>query len=287
MRRTGLVGSWLGAVAVGAVASGDVVVIEPGKDNTIFANGNSNGAGDSLFSGRTGNFSGQIVQRAVIAFDVAGVVPAGATIQSASLSLYLLQASAMGGPTTHDLRRLLADWGEGMSMGVGGAGDLPQEGDATWTNTFYPDQLWAVAGGDFSLSTSSSQTIGTLPGRYDFGSSPAMVADVQTWLDDPASSFGWIVIGDEVTPNSSKRFGSREIFDAGFRPLLTIEFEPPPPPPCPWDCGGDGNDMVDTVDFLALLGQWGQLGTSCDFSGGGVDTVDFLELLGHWGPCPK
>jgi len=54
---------------------------------------------------------------------------------------------------------------------------------------------------------------------------------------------------------------------------------------CPWDCG-DGNGSVDTVDFLALLGEWGQVGTPCDISGGGVDTVDFLDLLANWGPCP-
>ncbi len=56
--------------------------------------------------------------------------------------------------------------------------------------------------------------------------------------------------------------------------------------PCPWDCGGDNNGDVGIVDFLALLGQWTQVGTSCDFDGGGVGIVDFLDLLAHWGPCP-
>jgi len=55
--------------------------------------------------------------------------------------------------------------------------------------------------------------------------------------------------------------------------------------PCPWDCGDD-NGVVDTIDFLALLGQWGQVGTSCDADGQGVGVTAFLELLGHWGPCP-
>jgi len=56
---------------------------------------------------------------------------------------------------------------------------------------------------------------------------------------------------------------------------------------CPWDCGNHNNE-VDTVDFLTLIGQWGQAGVSCDFGLGtvGVDTSDFLALLGHWGPCP-
>ena len=54
---------------------------------------------------------------------------------------------------------------------------------------------------------------------------------------------------------------------------------------CPWDCA-DGDGIVGIVDFLALLAQWGQVGTSCDFDGDGVGITDFLTLLGVWGPCP-
>ena len=54
---------------------------------------------------------------------------------------------------------------------------------------------------------------------------------------------------------------------------------------CPWDCNDGGTDgTVGIVDFLALLGQWGNPG-SCDFDGGGVGITDFLELLANWGPC--
>ncbi len=59
---------------------------------------------------------------------------------------------------------------------------------------------------------------------------------------------------------------------------------------CPWDTNGDG--VVDTVDFLALLQQWGacQVGVICTGDNNGdcvVDSVDFLALLEHWGPCPS
>ncbi len=57
-----------------------------------------------------------------------------------------------------------------------------------------------------------------------------------------------------------------------------------PAAPCPWDCA-DGNGVVDTVDFLALLAGWGA-GGPCDFDGGGVSTTDFLALLAEWGACP-
>ena len=56
------------------------------------------------------------------------------------------------------------------------------------------------------------------------------------------------------------------------------------PPPCPWDCG-DFDGIVGILDFLAILAQWGQVGTPCDFDGGGVGINDFLALLANWGPC--
>jgi hypothetical protein len=52
---------------------------------------------------------------------------------------------------------------------------------------------------------------------------------------------------------------------------------------CPWDCG-DMNGVVDTIDFLTLLAQWGTV-NPCDIDGGGVGVTDFLDMLGHWGPC--
>jgi hypothetical protein len=57
-------------------------------------------------------------------------------------------------------------------------------------------------------------------------------------------------------------------------------------PACPWDCGEPPDGQVDVVDFLTLLAQWGQVGTSCDFNGGGVDITDFLKMIGSWGACP-
>jgi hypothetical protein len=56
--------------------------------------------------------------------------------------------------------------------------------------------------------------------------------------------------------------------------------------PCPWDCEPAPDGNVGVTDFLAMLAEWGQVGTSCDFDGGGVGITDFLKLLGEWGPCP-
>ncbi len=58
---------------------------------------------------------------------------------------------------------------------------------------------------------------------------------------------------------------------------------------CPQDCApGGGDGEVGIADFLALLAQWGQAGTTCDFDGGpGVGIGEFLDLLGQWGTCNK
>ena len=278
--------AWIAAGLAGVlapIAVADVVVVTATRDNSIFDNGNSNGAGDAIFSGRTGDFGGEeIVQRGLVAFSVADDVPAGSRVVSASVELTLIQASPMGVDTIYTLHRLISDWGEGTSSAAGGTGAPPTPGDATWTNTFYPNQFWATTGGDFSATVSASQTVTTVPAVYTWGSTLQLVADVQSMLDDPSSDFGWVLIGDEATPFSARKFASKDNPGVIFHPMLIIEFEP-----CPWDCG-NGDGVVGINDFLALLAQWGSIGTSCDFGLGppGVGINEFLDLLANWGPCP-
>jgi len=53
---------------------------------------------------------------------------------------------------------------------------------------------------------------------------------------------------------------------------------------CTGDCG-ETDGVVDVLDFLAVLTQWGMTGTSCDFLANGVDTGDLLTVLASWGVC--
>jgi hypothetical protein len=62
------------------------------------------------------------------------------------------------------------------------------------------------------------------PGPYRF-ESPGLAADVQSWLESPGEDFGWILIGDETGPTTSKRFASRESEDPAVAPALVIRFE--------------------------------------------------------------
>jgi subtilisin-like proprotein convertase family protein len=72
-------------------------------------------------------------------------------------------------------------------------------------------------------------------------------------------------------------------FSGGGTGTLTVSCQPVSS--CPWDCD-DHDGTVGVVDFLELLAQWGQVGTSCDIDGGGAGITDFLSMLAHWGSCP-
>jgi hypothetical protein len=50
-----------------------------------------------------------------------------------------------------------------------------------------------------------------------------MTARVQAWVDQPATNFGWLLLGDELTNRSAKGLYSREA-PANVQPKLTIEF---------------------------------------------------------------
>jgi hypothetical protein len=58
-----------------------------------------------------------------------------------------------------------------------------------------------------------------------------MVADVQSWLDDPEGNYGWLLKGNEEDRATARRFGSRESENPEARPRLTVEYILPPPGP--------------------------------------------------------
>lgn len=275
---------WVLAAFVVGTASADTVTLTTIKDNTLYSTGTtSNGAGTGLYCGRTGLNGGPTVQRSVFAFDVGAVVPPGSTVTSATLTLVLVAWSPNNQATqTHSIYRLLADWGEGESMGDSGMGAPAEPGDATWLHTFYPTDFWAQPGGDFVAVASASASVMPLLMPYTWGSTERMVADVQCWLDEPGCNFGWLMRGNETGLNTAKRFASKEWFDPAERPLLTIEFTPPPPPECPADLDDDGE--VAITDLLILLAAWG--GAGGDVTGDGVTAIaDLLALLAEWGLC--
>jgi hypothetical protein len=219
-----LVLSALGFVG-GTSVSATIINITPSKDNTLYeydpAEGDhSNGAGFHFFAGE--NAMGEL-RRGVLAFDIAGTIPAGSTITAVSLTMNMSMTPA--GALTIDLHKLLADWGEGTSHAPMGEGDgaPATPNDATWRHRFFDTIFWTIQGGDFSATVSAGQLVGGV-GQYTW-SSAQMIADVQSWLDNPAGNFGWLVLGDEAAIATAKRFDTRE---SASPAMLTIQYIPGP-----------------------------------------------------------
>lgn len=233
-----------------ASASAANISLAPSKDNTLIqvtaANVQqlSNGQGD-IFVGRT-NQDGQgpatiSKRRGLIAFDVAGSgIPAGATITAVSLTVR--DVMGLNGDRATNLYRTTADWGEGSSFFSGGVGAPATEGDATWFYRLYnattpaASTPWTTPGGDYNaLSSGSSIISDDLGGGQLFtwtsAANPQLLADVQSWLTNPAANFGWTMIGEESLGQTAKRLNSGESNVApNVPPQLTIEYAVVPEP---------------------------------------------------------
>ena len=163
----------------------DTVTLNPVKDNTLFEPiaqdgflDRSDGAGPTMFTGKVkdadadpGPGTRPAVRRGVLAFNIAGDIPAGATIDSVQLTLYCDKVATTT-LRSLGLRRLTSDWGEGTSNtgnSQQGRGEPPTTGDATWHHTFYPSQFWTALGGDFSPANSATRTVANT-GFYTWGS---------------------------------------------------------------------------------------------------------------------
>jgi len=208
----------------GTLATAGTVNINPNKDNTLYEydpvdGDRSNALGFHFFAGETGMNE---LRRGVLAFDISNNLPFGAVITAASLSVNMSRT-----PTNTayvmELHKLLADWGEGTSIAPGEEGDgAPATPiDATWRHRFFDTIFWSTQGGDFSATVSASQSVGAI-GQYTW-SSAQMVADVQGWLDIPATNFGWLMLGDESVFLTAKRFDTRE---SANPPVLAITYVP-------------------------------------------------------------
>ncbi|MCK4558336.1 MAG: DNRLRE domain-containing protein [Calditrichia bacterium] len=199
------------------------IILYADRDNTLYEDSNgslSNGSGSYFFTGKDNK---EVVKRGLLYFDISLDIPAGSLIDSVFLILYMSNTKA--GPEPVTIHRVLTDWGEGASDASGneGAGDSSATDDATWIHRFYDSDLWIKPGGDFDSTLSTDQTVDTV-GFYTWGSPEKMVGDMQDWLDNPDENFGWILIGNEDSTGSIKRFDSRENSTEANRPQLLVYY---------------------------------------------------------------
>jgi hypothetical protein len=161
------------------------------------------------------------IQRGLLRFSFEDI-PSGAVVTGVTLRLV-----AIGGPreaSDFDLNRLLVEWSESGATWVTRLSATP------WT------AAGAAAGADYVTPASimgqlTPVPMGGPPTTNDF-SSPGMVEDVQLWLNDPGTNFGWILHATGGMAGTGRQVASRE--DPTRKPMLIVEYtlsEPPPATP--------------------------------------------------------
>lgn len=263
-----------------------VAVLSPLKDNTLYEDVNgqlSNGQGIYIFCGKTG---ANLLRRALIAFDLSSI-PTNAIVTSATLSMFLSQAA--GGAQPISLSVVSQDWGEGASDAgdPGGAGTQAAPNDATWLHTFYNTNFWNNPGGDFSPTVSATTTVSSINTTY-FWSGSGLAADVQSWVSNPTTNFGWVVRGNEVSGGVAQRFNSGE--NSLGPPQLTVTFSVPTPTPTPVTISGNidycSNPSANAVPGVTLT-LTGDAGGSTLSDGSGNYAFTNLVAGGNYTITPS
>lgn len=186
----------------------------------------------------------------------ADLVPAGATITSATLSFWTGEVSSDGSRDWMGLHRMLIDW----------------DSSATWAslvNGVSADGIEAEAVADSARIASTADTWAA----FD------VTATVQAWVNNPASNLGWVVL-----PSGSDgwRCFSSDSPDVSRRPLLSVTFVAPT---CRADLNGDG--AVTSADFFAFLVAFFSGDAAADFDADLVVTSNdfFLFLVEFFAGC--
>ncbi|MEM9414490.1 MAG: DNRLRE domain-containing protein [Planctomycetota bacterium] len=215
------------------------------------------------------------IHRAVFWMDIAGLLPSGAIVNSASFEF---DVTRQGGPqgsagNTFSLHRVLTDWDEGT--GTGNLGSVTNDG-ATWDNATAAT-TWTTPGGDFASTDSGQAFVDyTGPGSQTFSLGNAqLAADVQAMLDGTVSNYGFLLLPiDESAQGSAMRITSRE---GGNAARLVIDFTV-----VSGDINADG--FVGAADLDLLLANWGTSSAMSDADGDGtVGQGDLDIVISQWG----
>ena len=192
---------------------------------------------------------GSPVNRALFRFDLS-VLPTNAIINDVSLEL-TVTLHPIG--ATFELHRMLSSW---------------SESEATWNNRFVTPSPtpWAaggaLAGTDFISDGSAAASL--ISGVNTFNA-PGLTADVQTWVNNPGSNLGWILMASGEPAATGEQVGSRE--DPVTTPVLAVTYTVAAPP---------------VIFGVHQVGN--QICFSFDAQGGFAYTVEFRNSLtaGNW-----
>jgi subtilisin family serine protease len=199
-------------------AAADTSLLENNPDNNL-------GGAEEITAGTSAQGK---KSRGLLKFDISAHIPANATITLALLKASVVNAPTNLAETTFGLYRILREWGEGTK--TGSSGQPATANEATWNHRRTSSEAWGAPGGmaatDYVAESSALTSTVAGPGGYYFNTSPGLIADVQAWVSNPSTNFGWMVIGQsEATVRTERRFGSREA--SNDPPRLIVEFTLP------------------------------------------------------------
>jgi hypothetical protein len=255
------------------------VRLAPSADVTLYQSATgvvASGSGEHLFSGLTLRGAGE--RRCIVTFDLT-TLPADHTITSASLHMEVTRVNSDRADIT--LHRVLNSWNEGPSDAgePGGYGTQSEAGDTTWLHRNYPSILWSNPGGDYVTSASASASNDS-EGPITWGTTPALLADLELWRTTPALNHGWLLLTFADDLSSARRFASRENLNDTIRPVLELTLEPSCGT-CTADFNCDGG--VDGGDVEVFFMQWADAAIQADFNqDGGIDGSDVEAFFSRW-----
>ena len=170
-------------------------------------------------------------EAALLKWDLSAI-PAGSTIQNVTLTVNLTDNS----DDTYEIYRLKRDW---------------QENQTTWNNFAAGSaNRWQSAGADGSLDRDPT-VLGRVTGdtgSRTFSLNTAGVAVVQSWVNNTAANFGFIIQDYEDAINGLD-FRSREFSTATSRPRLNVTYVTNSPSLSP--IGSKSGDELAPLSFTA------------------------------------
>lgn len=225
----------LAPIFVPAAAEATVVTVAPSRDTSIFeVQPDNNFGAQNLIVGQ--NAQSGAAARALLEFDIAAFVPLGSTINSVVFTIGVTRQATLRSPSAYGLHEFLNEWTEGNGAS-GNLGSPALSGETTWNNQFHGSTAWSAAGGApgveyVGVASGIGPVINTRDIDYVINSTPALVSDVQSWLDDPSSNYGWFMIATaEESEGSARRFSSTEVPGSQLSPRIVIDYTAPVPEP--------------------------------------------------------
>jgi hypothetical protein len=189
------------------IALATTVLLTPSADTSLRDVAPNNAFGDSnpLLAG---NAKEPFVlhNHALLKFDLS-TIPTNAIVTGVSLSVVIFRSNT--DVANFDLNRVLVNW---------------SEYEATWNNRS-ASTPWLAGGAQSGTEYVAAPSVTSAVDDAVF-SSPGMIADVQLWVGNAATNFGWIILPTGDLAGTGKQLGSRE---SDYASVLTVDYTLTPP----------------------------------------------------------